>query len=93
MTDILNNPGRLCRHCFRWSYTDVCACCSGLDDTRYIQELLRNLSSSRLRNTAKEVFIARERLDVGDLIGKGNSLNYNFFQRSIESGKILCDLR
>jgi hypothetical protein len=41
------------------------------DDAHYFQELLRKMENPRIRNAAKEVYIARERLEIGALLGKG----------------------
>lgn len=42
------------------------------DDAHYFQELLRKMENPRIRNAAKEVYIARDRLEIGNLLGKGN---------------------
>ena len=44
------------------------------DDARYFQELLKNIENPRIRNAAKEVYIARERLEIGNMLGKGDYL-------------------
>ena len=49
------------------------------DDAHYFQELLRKIENPRIRNAAKEVYIARERLEIGTLLGKGKSFPYCFF--------------
>lgn len=42
------------------------------DDARYFQELLKNIDNPRIRNAAKEVYVARERLEIGNMLGKGH---------------------
>ena len=42
------------------------------DDARYFQELLKKIENPRIRNAAKEVYIARERLEIGNMLGKGD---------------------
>jgi len=44
------------------------------DDARYFQELLKKIENPRIRNAAKEVYIARERLEIGNMLGKGNHI-------------------
>jgi hypothetical protein len=44
---------------------------SFIDISLYFQELLRKMENPRIRNAAKEVYIARERLEIGALLGKG----------------------
>jgi len=56
-----------------------------LDDARYFQELLKKLENPRIRNAAREVYIARERLEIGNMLGKGDFTvaalrNLNFFR-------------
>jgi len=43
-----------------------------IDDARYFQELLKRIENPRIRNAAKEVYIARERLEIGNMLGKGD---------------------
>ena len=42
------------------------------DDARYFQELLKKIENPRIRNAAKEVYIARERLEIGNMLGRGD---------------------
>jgi len=54
---------------------ESCCNCSPLtctDDARYFQELLKKIENPRIRNAAKEVYIARERLEIGNMLGKGD---------------------
>jgi len=43
-----------------------------VDDARYFQELLKKIENPRIRNAAKEVYIARERLEIGNMLGRGD---------------------
>jgi len=44
------------------------------DDARYFQELLKKIENPRIRNAAKEVYIARERLEIGNMLGTGDHI-------------------
>ena len=37
----------------------------------HIEDLLERVKSNRLKNSIKEVLIPRERLDLGEIIGRG----------------------
>lgn len=56
------------------------------DDARYFQELLKKIENPRIRNAAKEVYIARERLEIGNMLGKGDHDVYYFRDVYAEGG-------
>jgi len=60
---IMAEEFELCRNCIDLTCTD---------DARYFQELLKKIENPRIRNAAKEVYIARERLEIGNMLGKGD---------------------
>jgi len=53
-----------------------------VDDAHYFQELLKRIENPRIRNAAKEVYIARERLEIGNMLGKGDNTVFTCIWRS-----------
>lgn len=47
---------------------------SCLDDEQFLQFLLKRIENSRIRAAAREVYIARERLELGNILGAGNQM-------------------
>lgn len=54
---------------FSFGFGVVC-----LDDEQFLEFLVKRIENPRVQTAAKEVFIARERLELGNLLGKGQQM-------------------